>query len=171
MFKSILIGGVIAFSSMSSFAMDKVSDNTLLNVDLTDKAGLIHLNVYLRVGDVSPTAVTKGDPNRDTKCNLKWSENGVSNEFVIEQKHNEGTIATIYPMELDGKKVKLMMMYEKIDEISSEKAVDITDNCKFANGLSNVTKLQWIGDVELNKRQTIPLSGGNLLYVVVKKAI
>ncbi len=56
-----------------------------------------------------------------------------------------------------------------IDDVTSDKAVTINDKCQFANAVSTTTTIQWLGNVELNEKTKIPVTGKSNLIVLIKK--
>lgn len=72
-------------------------------------------------------------------------------------------------MSIDGDNIKLMLTYSKQADISSDNGVVVSDSCYFSNAVSTNTNVQWLGDVKLNKKTEIPVTGKNNLIVLIKK--
>lgn len=170
MLKKILIVSSLAMISVSAFA-DVVAP-PLYNIEVKDTDGVLVSSVFAvttPIGKVMPVQVTQDNKDNSTNCSLTVKDNLELIELNVEQKNNIGINAIIYPMSIDGDNIKLMLSYSKQDDVTSEKAVTINDKCHFANAVSTTTTIQWLGDVKLNKKTKIPVTGKSNLIVLIKK--
>lgn len=170
MLKKILIVSSLAMLSLSAFA-DVVAP-PLYNIEVKDTDGVLVSSVFAvttPIGKVMPVQVTQENKENSTNCSLSVKDNIELIELNVEQKNNIGINAIIYPMSIDGDNIKLMLSYSKQDDVTSDKAVIVSETCHFSNAVSTTTNLQWLGDVKLNKKTDIPVTGKNNLIVLIKK--
>lgn len=170
MLKKILIVSSLAIISLSAFA-DVVAP-PLYNIEVKDTDGVIVSSVFAvttPIGKAIPVQVTQDNKDNSTNCSLVFKADNKIIELNVDQKNTIGITATVYPMSIEGDNVKLLLTYSKKADISSDKAVIVSETCHFSNAVSTTTNLQWLGDVKLNKKTDIPVTGKNNLIVLIKK--
>lgn len=170
MLKKILIASSLAIVSLSATA-DVVAPQ-MYNIEIRETDGVVDTAVasfVTFIGKVMPIEVTQENKANSTNCSLVVKEDLGLTELNVEQKNKIGITSTVYPMSIDGDNVNLMLTYSKQDDISSDKAVALSDTCHFSNAVSTTTNVQWLGNVELNEKTKIPLTGKNNLIVLIKK--
>lgn len=170
MLKKIFIASSLLVVSLSAFA--DVIVPPLYSIEVIDTDGVVNHSVFsvtTPIGKVMPVKVTQENKDNSTNCSLSLKDNNELTELNVEQKNSIGITSTVYPMSIDGDNVKLMLTYSKQNDVSSDKAIALSDTCHFANAVSTTTNLQWLGNVELNEKTKIPLTGKNILFVLIKK--
>lgn len=170
MLKNILIASSFAVISLSAFA-DVVAP-PLYNIEVKDTDGVVVSSVFAvttPIGKVMPVQITQENSAKSTNCSISIKDDIELIELNVEQKNNIGITAQVYPMSIDGDNIKLMLTYSKQADISSDNGVVVSDSCYFSNAVSTNTNVQWLGDVKLNKKTEIPVTGKNNLIVLIKK--
>lgn len=166
------IFGASSFLVVSLSAFADVIAPPLYSIEVIDTDGVVNHSVFsvtTPIGKVMPVKVTQENKDNSTNCSLSLKDNNELTELNVEQKNSIGITSTVYPMSIDGDNVKLMLTYSKQDDVSSDKAIELSNTCHFANAVSTTTNVQWLGNVELNEKTKIPLTGKNSLFVLIKK--
>lgn len=170
MLKKIFIASSLAIFSLSAVA--NVVAPPMYNIEIRETDGVVDTSVasfITFIGKAMPIEVTQENKPNSTNCSLVVNDDIGLTELKVEQKNKIGITATVYPMSIDGDNVKLMLTYSKQDDVSSDKGEVVGDNCYFSNAVSTTTNVQWLGNVELNEKTKIPVTGKTNLIVLIKK--
>lgn len=170
MLKKIFIASLLAVVPLSTFAA--VVAPPLYHVEIRETDGVVDKSVVsftTFIGKVMPIEVTQENKENSTNCSISLKDNQEITELNVEQKNSIGITATVYTMSIDGDNVKTMLTYSKQDDVSSDKAIALSETCHFANAVSTTTNLQWLGNVKLNEKTKIPVTGKNNLFIIIKK--
>lgn len=170
MLKKIFIASSLAIVSLSATA-DVVSP-PMYNIELRETDGVVDTAVasfITFIGKAMPIEVTQENKDNSTNCSLTVKDDIGLTALNVEQKNKIGITAIVYPMSIDGNNIKLMLTYSKQADISSDKGTLVSDNCYFSNAVSTTTNVQWLGNVEINEKTKIPVTGNTNLIVLIKK--
>lgn len=170
MLKNIFIVSSLAIVSISAFADIVVPP--MYNIEVKDTDGVIVSSVFAvttPIGKAMPVQVTQNNKDNSTNCSLVVKDDNEIIELNVEQKNTIDITATVYPISIEGDNVKLLLTYSKQADISSDKSVVVSDTCHFSNAVSTTTNLQWLGNVKLNEKTKIPVTGKNNLVVFIKE--
>lgn len=169
MLKQIFIAGTLLISSMSAYA-----DVSLYKIDIKEKIDESSFSVTTSMGSIIPFQ-RGGNPLKNEKCSIVLNNGTEKTEFETNQLksgNNNTLTASIYPVSIDGDKVKFVLVYSKQDMMTSQEAQDfmqVGENCKFHNSVVHAvsTDVNWAGELTLDKTFTIPVSTNNSIDVTI----
>lgn len=169
MLKNILISSVLLISSMSAYA-----DVAAYKIEIKEKIDDSSFSITTPMGSIVPFQ-KGGNPLKNEKCSIVLNDGTTKTEFEtsqIKSANNNTLTASVYPVSIEGEKVKFMLVYSKQDMMTSQEAQDfmqIGENCKFHNSVVHAvsTDVQWAGEVTLGKHTTIPVSSNNSIDVLI----
>ncbi len=168
MLKVFLLGTVMAISA-NVYAETRQAENNLQYYDIkfTDKLKTLNASITSEIGQIRPVQVARINEEKSTECNIELKDNISTTTLKIDNPNDTGYTMTVYPMQIDGDYMRLMLVYKQRVDYSASEISYMKDDCVFANNVSHTINVNWIGEVKMNEPTSIALSKYNDLYINV----
>lgn len=152
----------------SVYADDTTAITPLYKIDVKDTHHVNDFSIMNPMGNMINVTMTKSPKN---------TVNQKDCDFNLADLNNAPLNALIYPVSVEGNKVKLYIVYDNQEVIVSKEAAAYaalpesqTDRCEISNSILTVkNSINWSGYVTLGETMKLPLSATNGIEVTITK--